>query len=278
METITDIPALRARLQCESAIAFVPTMGNLHDGHLSLVRLAQQKADCVVASIFVNRLQFLPTEDFAQYPRTLADDCKLLQEQGVNVVFAPDERDIYPVPQEFLLEPTPLANTLEGEFRPGFFRGVMTVVLKLFNIVQPQVAVFGKKDYQQLQLVRAMVRQLNLPLEIIAGETARASDGLALSSRNRYLSSEERAEAVRLHQVLSEMKRTVAAGNRNFPQLCRNARENLAGHGWEVDYIALQQRDTLAPARADDSDLVALAAARLGKTRLIDNLEISAGA
>jgi pantoate--beta-alanine ligase len=276
VEIITDIPALRARLKRESAIAFVPTMGNLHEGHLSLVRLARQKADCVVASIFVNRLQFLPTEDFAQYPRTLADDCKLLRDQGVNVVFAPDERDIYPVPQEFLLEPPPLANMLEGEFRPGFFRGVMTVVLKLFNIVQPQVVVFGKKDYQQLQLVRAMVQQLNLPLEIIAGETARASDGLALSSRNRYLSSEERAEAARLHQVLSEMKQTVAAGNRNFLQLCKNARENLAGHGWEVDYIALQQRDTLAPAGADDLDLVVLAAARLGKTRLIDNLEISA--
>lgn len=278
MEIITDIPTLRARLQRESAIAFVPTMGNLHEGHLSLVRLAQQKADCVVASIFVNRLQFAPTEDFAQYPRTLTDDCKLLQNLGANVVFAPDERDIYPVPQEFLLEPPPLANTLEGEFRPGFFRGVMTVVLKLFNIVQPQVAVFGKKDYQQLQLVRAMVRQLNLPLEIIAGETARASDGLALSSRNRYLSSEERAEAVRLHQALFEIKQAVAAGNNNFRQLCKNARENLVSHGWEVDYIALQQRDTLAPAGAGDSDLVVLAAARLGKTRLIDNLEISAGA
>ena len=276
MEIITDIPALRARLQRESAIAFVPTMGNLHEGHLSLVRLAQQKADCVVASIFVNRLQFAPTEDFDQYPRTLADDCKLLQNQGVNVVFAPDEKGIYPVPQEFLLEPPPLANTLEGEFRPGFFRGVMTVVLKLFNIVRPQVAVFGKKDYQQLQLVREMVRQLNLPLEIIAGETARAPDGLALSSRNRYLSSEERTEAVRLHRALFEMKQAVEAGNRNFQQLCRNACENLARHGWEVDYIALQQRDTLAPARADDSNLVVLAAARLGKTRLIDNLEVSA--
>lgn len=277
MEIITDIPALRARLQRESAIAFVPTMGNLHEGHLSLVRLAQQKADCVVASIFVNRLQFAPSEDFAQYPRTLADDCKLLQNQGVNVVFAPDEEDIYPVPQEFLLESPPLANTLEGEFRPGFFRGVMTVVLKLFNIVQPQVAVFGKKDYQQLQLVCAMVRQLNLPLEIIAGETARAPDGLALSSRNRYLSGEERAEAVRLHRVLSEIRYAVGAGDRNFLQLCKNSREDLASHGWEVDYIALQQRDTLAPAEAGDSDLVALAAARLGKTRLIDNLEISAG-
>ena len=276
MEIITDVPALRARLQRESAIALVPTMGNLHEGHLSLVRLAQKKADCVVASIFVNRLQFAPTEDFDQYPRTLADDCKLLENQGVNVVFAPDEKGIYPVPQEFLLEPPPLANTLEGEFRPGFFCGVMTVVLKLFNIVQPQVAVFGKKDYQQLQLVCEMVRQLNLPLEISAGETVRAPDGLALSSRNRYLSGEERAEAVRLHRALSDIRQAVEAGNRNFPQLCKNARANLAGHGWEVDYIALQQRDTLAPAGTDDSDIVALAAARLGKTRLIDNLEISA--
>ncbi|MDO8437992.1 MAG: pantoate--beta-alanine ligase [Nitrosomonadaceae bacterium] len=277
MEIITDMPALRARLQRESAIAFVPTMGNLHEGHLSLVRLAQQQADCVVASIFVNRLQFAPAEDFDQYPRTLADDCKLLQNQGVNVVFAPDEKDIYPEPQEFLLEPPPLANMLEGEFRPGFFRGVMTVVLKLFNIVQPQVAVFGKKDYQQMQLVREMVRQLNLPLEIIAGETARAPDGLALSSRNRYLNGEERAEAVRLHRALSEIKHAVEAGNRNFQQLCKNAREDLASHGWEVDYIALRQRDTLAPAGADDPDLAVLAAARLGKTRLIDNLEVSAG-
>lgn len=275
MEIITDISALRARLQRESAIAFVPTMGGLHEGHLSLVRLAQQKADCVVTSIFVNRLQFAPTDDFARYPRTLADDCKLLQNQGVNVVFAPDEKDIYPVPQEFLLEPPPLANMLEGEFRPGFFRGVMTVVLKLFNIVQPQVAVFGKKDYQQLQLVRAMVQQLNLPLEIIAGETARAFDGLALSSRNRYLSSEERAEAVRLHRILCEIKQTIEAGGRNFPQLCKNAHEHLAGNGWKVDYIALRQRDNLAPARADDANLVVLAAACLGKTRLIDNLEIS---
>jgi pantoate--beta-alanine ligase len=278
VEIITDIPILRARLQRESAIAFVPTMGNLHEGHLSLVRLAQQKADCVVASIFVNRLQFAPTEDFAQYPRTLADDRELLENQGVKVLFAPDEKGIYLVPQGFLLEPPPLANTLEGEFRPGFFRGVMTVVLKLFNIVQPQVAVFGKKDYQQLQLVREMVRQLNLPLKIIAGETARAPDGLALSSRNRYLSSEERTEAVRLHRALSEIKQAAEAGSSNFRQLCKNASENLVSHGWEVDYVALQQRDTLAPAEAGDSDLVVLAAARLGKTRLIDNLEIFAGA
>ena len=276
MDIITDIASLRTRLKRESSIALVPTMGNLHEGHLSLVRIAQQQTDCVVASIFVNRLQFAPTEDFDKYPRTLVDDCELLKDLGVNVVFAPDEKTLYPVQQEFMLEPPPVANTLEGEFRPGFFRGVATVVLKLFNIVQPQVAVFGKKDYQQLHIVREMVRQLNLPLEIIAGETARASDGLALSSRNRYLSSEERAEAVRLHRVLSEIKHAAGAGDRNFMQLCKNTRENLASHGWEVDYIALQQRDTLAPAGVGDSDLVVLAAARLGKTRLIDNLEISA--
>lgn len=276
MEIITDISALRLCLKHKSAIAFVPTMGNLHEGHLSLVRLAQQKADCVVASIFVNRLQFAPTEDFDQYPRTLADDYKSLENQGVNVVFAPDEKDIYPILQEFLLEPPLLANELEGEFRPGFFRGVMTVILKLFNIVQPQVAVFGKKDYQQLQFVREMVRQLNLPLEIIAGETMRAPDGLALSSRNRYLSVEERAEAVHLYRALSNIKQEVEAGNRNFQQSCKNAQESLASYGWRVDYIALRQRDTLASAGEGASDLVVLAAAWLGRTRLIDNLEIDA--
>jgi len=275
VEIITDISTLRARLQCESEIAFVPTMGGLHEGHLSLVQRAQQEADCVVASIFVNRLQFAPTEDFAQYPRTLEDDCKLLKKQGVNVVFAPDDKDIYSVQQDFLIEPSPLANTLEGEFRPDFFRGVMTVILKLFNIVQPQVAVFGKKDYQQMQLVREMVRQMNLPLKVIACETTRAPDGLALSSRNRYLSNEERIEAARLFRVLSEIKRAAESGNRDFRQLCKDARENLTGHQWQVDYIGLHQRDTLAPAGVGDLDLVALAAARLGKTRLIDSLEIS---
>jgi pantoate--beta-alanine ligase len=275
VEIITDISTLRARLQCESEIAFVPTMGGLHEGHLSLVQRAQQEADCVVASIFVNRLQFAPTEDFAQYPRTLEDDCKLLQKQGVNVVFAPDDKDIFSIQQDFLIEPSPLANTLEGEFRPGFFRGVMTVILKLFNIVQPQVAVFGKKDYQQMQLVREMVRQMNLPLKVVACETTRALDGLALSSRNRYLSNEEGIEAARLFRVLSEIKRAAESGNEDFRRLCKDARENLTSHQWQVDYIGLHQRDTLAPAEVGDLDLVALAAARLGKTRLIDSLEIS---
>jgi pantoate--beta-alanine ligase len=251
-------------------------MGGLHEGHLSLVQRAQQEADCVVVSIFVNQLQFAPTEDFTQYPRTLEDDCKLLQKQGVNVIFAPDDKDIYSVPQDFLIDPSPLANTLEGEFRPGFFRGVMTVILKLFNIVQPQVVVFGKKDYQQMQLVREMVRQMNLPLKVIACETTRASDGIALSSRNRYLSNEERIEAARLYRVLSEIKRAAESGNGDFQQLCKDARESLTSHQWQVDYIGLYQRNTLAPAEVGDLDLVALAAARLGKTRLIDSLEISA--
>ena len=276
MDIITDIASLRTRLKRESSIALVPTMGNLHEGHLSLVRIAQQEADCVVASIFVNRLQFAPTEDFDKYPRTLVDDCELLKDLGVNVVFAPDEKALYPVPQEFMLEPPPVANTLEGEFRPGFFRGVATVVLKLFNIVQPQVAVFGKKDYQQLHIVREMVRQLNLPLEVIAGETGRASDGLALSSRNRYLSNAERAEAVRLYQALAGIKLEVETGNKNFQALAESAKKNLDSHGWRVDYVALQQRGTLAPAQPGDQNLVVLGAAWLGKTRLIDNLEISA--
>ena len=250
-------------------------MGGLHEGHLSLIRIAQQKAECVVASIFVNRLQFAPTEDFDQYPRTLADDCEQLESQHVDVVFAPGEKSLYPVRQEFMLEPPPIANMLEGEFRPGFFRGVATVILKLFNIVQPHVAVFGKKDYQQLHIMRELVRQFNLPLEIIGGEIVRASDNLALSSRNRYLSNEERAEAVRLYRVLSQIKREIENGNRNFHALQQSAAENLRSHGWKVDYIAVRQRDTLVPARKEDENMVVLGAAWLGKTRLIDNLEVS---
>lgn len=275
MEIITEIPSLRRRLQRESSIAFVPTMGGLHEGHLSLIRIAQRNAECVVASIFVNRLQFAPTEDFDRYPRTLADDCELLENLGTDVVFSPDEKSLYPVRQEFVLEPPPVANTLEGEFRPGFFRGVATVVLKLFNIVQPQVAVFGKKDYQQLHIVRELVRQFNLPLEIIAGETMRTSDNLALSSRNRYLSNEERTEAVRLYQVLSQIKREIENGNRNSHALQQNAKEELDTHGWKTDYIAVLQRDTLVPAQENDADRVILGAARLGQTRLIDSLEVS---
>ncbi len=275
MEIITDISSLRARLKCEPYVIFVPTMGNLHEGHLSLIRIAKQKAGCLVASIFVNRLQFVQIEEFDQYPRTLADDCKLLENHGVDVLFVPDEKSIYPVPQEFLLEPLPVANTLEGESRPGFFRGVVTLILKFFNLVQPQVAIFGKKDYQQLYIMREMVRQLNLSIEIDVGETVRASDGLALSSRNRYLSDEERAEAAHLYQVLSKIKQEIVTGNRNFHELQENARETLVNYGWKVDYIVLRQRDTLVPVQADDRNLIVLGAARLGTIRLIDNLEMS---
>ena len=275
MEIITDISSLRARLKREPYVVFVPTMGNLHEGHLSLIRIAKQKAGCLVASIFVNRLQFAQIEEFDQYPRTLADDCKLLENHGVDVLFVPDEKSIYPVRQEFLLEPLPVANTLEGESRPGFFRGVVTLILKFFNLVQPQVAIFGKKDYQQLYIMREMVRQLNLSIEIDVGETVRASDGLALSSRNRYLSDEERAEAAHLYQVLSKIKQEIETGNRNFHELQENARETLVNYGWKVDYIVLRQRDTLVPVQADDRNLIVLGAARLGTIRLIDNLEMS---
>lgn len=277
VEIINDIPSLRARLKREPYVVFVPTMGNLHEGHMSLIRIAERKAGCLVASIFVNRLQFELTEDFDQYPRTLVHDCRLLENYSVDVLFVPDEKSICPVRQEFLLELPPVANTLEGESRPGFFRGVVTLVLKLFNLVQPQVAIFGKKDYQQLQIMREMVRQLNLSIEIVEGEIARAPDGLALSSRNRYLSDEERAEAANLYQVLSKIKQEIEIGNRNFQELQENARAILVSHGWKVDYVVIRQRDTLVPVQVDDRDLIVLGAAQLGRTRLIDNLEMSIG-
>lgn len=276
MEIITDIPSLRLRLKSEHYVVFVPTMGNLHEGHLSLIQIAKQKSGCLVSSIFVNRLQFGQTSDFDQYPRTLKDDLKSLEKNGVDVVFAPTEEDIYPVHQEFIIEPPPLANILEGEFRPGFFSGVATLVLKLFNLVQPQLAIFGKKDYQQLCIMREMTRQLNLSIEIGEGETVRASDGLALSSRNRFLNKEERAEAVCLFQVLSKIKLEIETGNKNFKKLQNDARETLISRGWDVDYIALRECNTLAPAQVNNGALVVLGAAKLGETRLIDNLEISA--
>lgn len=275
MDVITDIPSLRRRLGRERSVAFVPTMGGLHAGHLSLVRIARQQAECVVASVFVNRLQFLPGEDFDRYPRTLGEDCRLLQEQGADVVFTPDEAGIYPVRQEFMLQPPPVAEALEGRFRPGFFRGVATVVLKLFNIVQPRVAVFGKKDYQQLHLMCELVRQLNLPIEIVGGETVRAPDGLALSSRNRYLNNDERMEAARLHRTLLWIRREIEAGGCDLDTLQRRAEDELNAHGWKTDYVAICRRDTLAPAAVDDKSIIILAAAWLGSTRLIDNLEAS---
>jgi pantoate--beta-alanine ligase len=259
--------------------AFVPTMGNLHEGHLSLMRLARKHGDPVVASIFVNRLQFGPNEDFDKYPRTFQADVEKLEKEGVYILFAPTEKDLYPEPQEFRVQPpNDLGNTLEGEFRPGFFTGVTTVVLKLFSCVQPSVAVFGKKDYQQLMIVRNMSKQFALPTEIIAADTFRAEDGLALSSRNVYLTEEEREEAPALYQTLNAVANEVRGGHLDVFELERQAMADLAKRGWKPDYISIRKQSNLQPPAAGDmaqgEKLVVLAAAKLGNTRLIDNLEI----
>lgn len=265
MRIVRHIAELRRAAADLPELAFVPTMGNLHEGHLALMRLARERARHLAASIFVNRLQFAPSEDFDSYPRSFDADCAKLAAASVDLLFAPLETELYPEPQTFIVEPAAIAGELEGKFRPRFFHGVATVVLKLFNCVQPRAAVFGKKDYQQLLIVRAMVRQLNLPIEIVAGETLREPDGLAMSSRNAYLSAAERVEAARLHRVLVK----VAGG-----MSCDAAVGELAAAGWKPDYVEVRRRADLAPA-ADpgDRERVVLGAARLGGTRLIDNLE-----
>ncbi len=277
LEIIEHIPALRRRLDGAGPVAFVPTMGNLHDGHITLMRQARTHGRCVVASIFVNRLQFGPNEDFDRYPRTFGPDCDKLRACGVDVLFAPNESELYPDAQNYFVEPPELGNILEGAFRPGFFRGVATVVLKLFNIVQPQAAIFGRKDYQQLQVIRNMVRQLALPITIVSGETARADDGLALSSRNGYLSATERTEAPRLYRVLRELSSAIQAGATDISGLEEAASEKLVKNQWKVDYVAVRKQADLQFPTASESELVILAAAWLGKTRLIDNIEVSAG-
>lgn len=275
MQIARSIPELREQLARFERPAFVPTMGNLHEGHLALVQQARPLGDVTVASIFVNRLQFLPHEDFDTYPRTWDSDCEKLRAAGCDVLFAPDEKALYPEPQTCKVHPDPaLADVLEGHFRPGFFIGVCTVVMKLFSCVQPRVAVFGKKDYQQLMMIRHMVRQFALPIEIVGSETWRADDGLALSSRNGYLSETERAEAVQLSKALRAMADAVRAGERNVAAIEANAMQALAQRGWQPDYLTLRRRDDLQPPTSFDEPLVALAAARLGSTRLIDNLEI----
>lgn len=273
-----SIADLRQALAPYRRPAFVPTMGNLHDGHIALVRQAKPLGDVTVASIFVNRLQFLPHEDFDSYPRTWEADCAQLQAAGCDVLFAPRETDLYPEPQTFKVHPDPqLADMLEGHFRPGFFVGVSTVVMKLFACVLGATggtAVFGKKDYQQLMVIRHMVRQFALPIEIVAGETCRAADGLALSSRNGYLSLEERQEAVALSQALKRLaQQWLDASDRST--LEAQAQDALRARGWAPDYLTVRRRADLLPATADDvaGTLVALGAARLGSTRLIDNLE-----
>jgi pantoate--beta-alanine ligase len=269
------IGGLRAALKDAGKVALVPTMGNLHEGHIALMTQARGLADTVVATIFVNRLQFRPGEDFEKYPRTFAADCEKLEAAGVDHLFAPDEAEMYPQPQTYHVEPPPeQAGILDGEFRPGHFRGVATVVMKLLQIAQPDIALFGKKDYQQLMVIRNMVRELNLPVEIGAGETVRAADGLALSSRNGYLTPTERAEAPRLFRTLTKVVGQIRQGSRDFATIEGEAMAELAAHGWVPDYVAVRKRIDLQFATAHDSGLVVLAAARLGSTRLIDNLEV----
>jgi len=271
-ETIAD---LREALKNAGRRVLVPTMGNLHDGHIALMRQARQHGDIVIATIFVNRLQFRPGEDFEKYPRTFAADCEKLVAAGVDHLFFPAEEEMYPAPQRYYLEPPPEhASVLDGAFRPGHFRGVATVVLKLFNIAQPQVALFGSKDFQQLMVLRNMTQELALPIEIVAGETVRAVDGLALSSRNGYLSAQERAEAPNLHRLLDGMRNAIRRGERDFARLEQEAMTELRSRGWIPDYIAVREKLGLQLPPAHDSGLVILGAALLGSTRLIDNLEV----
>ena len=278
MDIVTTTEALRARLADAGCVAFVPTMGNLHAGHLSLMRIARTRGDTVVASIFVNRLQFGPNEDYDRYPRTYEADCEGLRREGVDVLFAPHEQDVYPTPQVYRVMTPPLGEDLEGQFRPRFFEGVCTVVLKLFNMVQPDVAVFGKKDRQQLKIVRGMVQSFNMPIQIVPAETIRADDGLALSSRNNYLSPAEREEAPRLYRTLREVADAIAGGRTDYANLEAEGRMELAHHGWKVDYLAVRHGLALRTPHPEGYDhpnlLIVLAAATLGTTRLIDNVDV----
>jgi pantoate--beta-alanine ligase len=282
MHIVATAAELQPRLVDAGTIAFVPTMGNLHQGHLQLMRIAREHGDAVVASIFVNRLQFGPDEDFDRYPRTFEADCDALRREGVDVLFAPQDQEMYPTPQVYRVIPPPLAEELEGASRPGFFHGVCTVVLKLFNLVRPDIAVFGKKDRQQLKIVRGMVQQFNLPIRIVPAETVRAEDGLALASRNSYLSPQERLEAPRLYRMLSWVADQILAGRHDYANLEAAARADLSRHGWKVDYIAIRHGLALRVPHPEGYDhpnlLIVLGAAMLGTTRLIDNVDVVQGA
>lgn len=281
MKIIHTIAQLREALAPFKRPALVPTMGNLHDGHLALVKIAKPLGDVTVATIFVNRLQFAPHEDFDTYPRTLERDAELLKSVGCDIVFAPSEKEMYPQPQGYKVHPpAALSDILEGHFRPGFYTGVCTVVMKLFQIVQPRVAVFGKKDYQQLMVIRNMVQQFAMPIEIIGGETERARDGLALSSRNGYLNPQERQAAVLMSQTLAQLgqaalRERATLDAATLERLEADAMQTLRDNGWAPDYMTVRRRSDLQAPQAGDA-LVVLGAARLGKTRLIDNMEIGA--
>ena len=278
MQVINTIDELRRALKNQSNIAFVPTMGNLHAGHIQLVEVAKQLAECVVISIFVNPLQFGPTEDLASYPRTLEADCEKLKAAGASIVFTPSVEEMYQdfdginLNQTMSITLPSIANELCGASRPGHFAGVATVVMKLFNMVQPSIAVFGQKDFQQLFIIKQMMKQFNLPINIIGVDTVREPSGLAMSSRNGYLTNEQRAVASQLNTALQGIVQSVKSGNKNYSQLEQQAKSTLSSQGWVADYISIRSNLTLQPARSTDIDLVVLGAAKLGNTRLIDNL------
>lgn len=279
MQIFKTVHELRRQIQAWKQnglkVGFVPTMGNLHQGHLSLVKIAQQSCDKVVVSIFVNPKQFGPNEDFDSYPRTFESDEAQLSDLNTDALFFPSVIEMYPngVEQTTVQVPDKLTGLLEGASRPGHFDGVSTVVTKLFNMVQPDLAVFGQKDFQQLAVIKAMVDDLAMPIEIITAPIARDEDGLALSSRNQYLNAEQRAIAPKLNTVLLDIEMATMSGNRNYPELCTSAVNQLLAEGFDkVDYIQVCQADTLLPASDTDSSVVILAVARLGKTRLLDNI------
>lgn len=286
MQIIHTVSELTNALKSRTSVALVPTMGNLHAGHIHLVTLAKQHAQCVVVSIFVNPLQFGANEDLANYPRTLQADCEKLDTAGADIVFAPNVEEMYPdfnadmndLGQSMIISSPPIAKELCGASRPGHFDGVATVVMKLFNIVMPQVAVFGKKDFQQLFIIRELVRQFNLPIKIIAGDTVREPSGLAMSSRNGYLTQEQKTDAAGLNASLKQIVAQIQQGNTNFAALEQTAARALNNNHWQVDYISIRSARTLLPAAAQDTQLVVLAAAKIGNTRLIDNIEFATNA
>jgi len=284
MQIINTVTELRAALKSHTSIAFVPTMGNLHAGHIYLVELAKQQAECVVVSIFVNPLQFGANEDLASYPRTLATDCEKLKAAGASIVFTPTVTEIYPdfdginLNQSMSIALPTIANDLCGASRPGHFSGVATIVLKLFNMVflngaQQQLAVFGQKDFQQLFIMKQLVKQFNLPIQIMAGETVREANGLAMSSRNGYLTAEQREQASQLNRVLQDIVNNIKNGLSDFDALEHQATSTLTAQGWMVDYMTVRSALSLSPANGHDRHLVVLGAAKLGNTRLIDNIE-----
>jgi pantoate--beta-alanine ligase len=283
MHIIHTVSELKSALKSSPGTALVPTMGNLHAGHIHLVTLAKQHAPCVVVSIFVNPLQFGANEDLASYPRTLEADCEKLEAAGADIVFAPGVQEMYPdfnaasndLGQSMTICSPPVAKELCGASRPGHFNGVATVVMKLFNIVMPRVAVFGKKDFQQLFIIRELVRQFNLPIDIIAGDTIREPSGLAMSSRNGYLTPDQKSDAAALHACLRDIANHIQQGNTDFTVLEQAAAQNLNKKGWVTDYISVRATNTLLPASVQDTRLVVLAAAKIGNTRLIDNIEFS---